>query len=334
LIRSTHAATGPLITTPDGKRFRTEINPEFAREHYRQRANDGIGTKALLHYQLNTEHYGARDAFGMVMDDLIEGGYIPMSFEDHIQIQEENVKKIMRIIVELVDLAKQNSLSIVAGETAIINTLQGFEVGIGGEGYVRKGEGIIKCAKPGDFIIGIASDKLHSNGYSFVRNTLLKKYDLFSYAPWSGRTIGEDLITPTRLYMPVIKELLREFTSEAEYANQYIRGMVHITGGGLSKLKELVPKGNADIRINRDHKLNPQEIFVFMQKEFAITPEDMYIRFNNGIGYVIAVDPDIAGHTLDIIRPYYPAEIIGNVTNGTGKVIIESKYGSEIVHFD
>jgi phosphoribosylformylglycinamidine cyclo-ligase len=287
---------------------------------------------------MGTERHGAKDAFWMVADDLIEGGYIPVSFEDHIQIQEENAEKIFNIVGALVALANQNGMAIVGGETAIINTLQGIEVGISGEGYVKKGHQIIKSARPGDVIIGIESDNLHSNGYTFVRDTLLKQYGLDSKAPWCNRTVGEELTVPTRGYLPVIKELLRQFTCDSgqaatEYASQHIHGMVHITGGGLSKLGELCPYKNVDISINRKHKLEPQEIFRFIQREFAIASEKMYTRFNNGIGYVMAVSDNAAEAALGIIRNYYPAEVIGNVTGGTGKITIESKYDSETVSF-
>ena len=209
MIVSTHNAHYAFAITEEGKRFKTTINPKFVEEHFRQRANDGIGTKALLHYQMRTEHHGAKDAFCMVADDLIEGGFVPVSFEDHIMIQEEDTERIFRIVSALVELAKQNRMAIVAGETAIINTLQGFEVGISGEGYAEKGHQIGKYARPRDVVIGIESDLLHSNGYTFVRNTLLRRYDLDCQAPWGDRTVGEDLTVPTRLYLPAISDLLR-----------------------------------------------------------------------------------------------------------------------------
>ncbi len=337
LIRTTHFDKGPFITTPEGKRFKTEIDPDFVRTRYKQDANDGIGTKAWIHYQMNTEHHGAKDAFCMFADDLIEGGYTPRSFLDHIQMQEENGEKILRIMNALVTLAKANHIAITGGETAIINTLKGFEVGISGEGYVLKGHQIGKAAKPGDLIIGIESSGLHSNGYTFVRDILLRKYDLLDKTPWhsNGKTIGEELTIPTRLYLPAIKKMLREFTGSAERANHYIHSMVHITGGGLSKLSELIPKDNPDIDIiiTKGNRLHPQPIYQFMKEEFAIPTKDMYLKFNNGIGYVIAIDPRMASYALDILREYYPAEVIGTVEKGTGKILIASKYDSETMQF-
>lgn len=338
LIRKTHNIhDNPLIISAHGKRFEITENPLFIRHHTRQQASDGIGTKGLLHYVMDTEHRGAKDAFFMVMDDLIEGGYIPVSFTDHIQIQEENQEKIFRIVNALVRLAIDNSMCITGGETAIINTLQGFEIGIVADGYVKKGHRIDPSVRKGDGIIGIESSGMHSNGYSFVRDILLPRFgnDLDVRAPWShDESLGEQLTIPTRGYLPAIKKLLHEFTPNVMPACHHIHGMVHITGGGLSKLTELIKgRDDVDIEISRAHALNPQGIYVYMQKEFGISSEAMYKRFNNGIGYVIAVQDDKVDNALHIIRRYYPAERIGYVTAGTGKVIVESKYDSEILTF-
>jgi phosphoribosylformylglycinamidine cyclo-ligase len=380
-ISQTHQSDGPLIVIPHGKRFMMEMDPNFIANHYRQVAADGIGTKALIHYIMRTEHLGAQDAFAMVMDDLIEGGYNPLSFVDHIQMQEENKLRMLSIVNSLVGLATKHKIALVGGETAIINTMKGFEVGIVAEGYVRKGHEIRANAKPGDLIIGIASDHLHSNGYSFIRDnfsgshrgslnrrarnstmggstsiterTWLStmnfmadnlsrffegEYDyLHKKAPWGGEgTIGDTLTIPTRIYLQAIKDLLREFTyGLIAPASETIHGMVHITGGGLSKLTELIPESNdVDIKIKREHALKPQAIYSYIQQEFSVPSSDMYKRFNNGIGYAIAVEPSIANAALKLLRTnHYPSEIIGKAEKGSGNVQIESEYDGEIVTY-
>ncbi len=292
LIRSTHSSEGPLITVPDGKRFKIEIDAN----HWGMFCTDGVGTKGLLHWKMGTENYAAQDAFAMVMDDLIEKGYVPVTLQDHIQVQEEKPDSIFRIVSALTDLSIKNSwkasngneypISITGGETAVINTLQGCEVGITGLGYVEKGHEIRPSIKDGDLIIGLGSNGIHSNGLSFYRKELFDKRGLsINYElPW-GATIGEELTRPTYVYLPAIKAMIREAELATPKAGDVIHGMVHITGGGMSKLAELIPSEtkNFDIEVRNDHILKPQEIFQYAHDELEMPTDQMYVKFNNGV---------------------------------------------------
>lgn len=338
LIQKTHPKEGVITVEKHGKRFRIIRDNDYWKNFNEMIATDGIGTKGKIHYEMGTLAYGVQDVFAMVVDDLMEYGYIPAILQDHILLQEENEEKIFTIVKALRDLclkhtweAEEKSYPIIisGGETAIINTLQGFEMGITAIGYVKKGEEIFPRVKVGDEIIGIKSNGIHSNGLTFLRQELFEKrsYKLDDKFPW-GVTIGEELTKPTHVYMPALKELLKELREE-------IHGMVHITGGGNSKLRELIPaKKDVDIKISREHELEPQEIFYFIYKEFKVPPQKMYTRFNNGWGYAIAIDKEESDKALRIIRKYFPASLIGKAKEGKGRVIIESQYDDSEIIFE
>ncbi len=337
----THPSSGPLIVTPSGKRFRVEREASHAEEFYEMHATDGIGTKGILHWEMGTIRNGARDVFAMVMDDLIERGHVPAHFQDHIMMQTEDKGRIFEITRTLVGLSRGNPWSsgsgehypiiITGGETAIINTLKGFEIGITAVGYVRKGHEIVHDARPGDLVIGIASNGVHSNGLSFLREGLLeeKRLGLDHVMPW-GVTLGNELTRPTRIYLPALKGLI-----ETDGGGGRIHGMVHITGGGLSKLGELFGgRYDADIEVSGQHSLRPQDIFRYVQREFGISSDKMYSRFNSGIGYAVAVAPEFAVDALAALRRHrFKTEVIGKVVMGSGNVIIKSQYGPEDVAY-
>jgi phosphoribosylformylglycinamidine cyclo-ligase len=338
LIATTHPKEGPILVRRMGKRFEISIDPEYLRGFSEMCCSDGIGTKGSLHWRMGTLRNGVQDAFAMVVDDLIEGGFIPVLLQNHIQIQEEDDEKILSLIDALVGLSKENRweyaekksnpIIISGGETAITNTIDGFEMGITATGYVRKGEEIFPNAKPRDVIIGLRSGGIHSNGLSFYRDELLNKRHmrLSDELPW-GAILGEELTKPTSIYLPAIKELIGKLPNNDDIAaNDLIHGMVHITGGGISKLRELISNKKADIEVHRSHRLIPQEIFRYAHDELGVTSEEMYERFNNGIGYVIAIEPSSSKRALAILRTHFDAEEIGRAKEGTGRVIVESQY--------
>lgn len=257
-------------------------------------------------------------------------------------IQQENSPAIFAIIGKLVELSKahpwkygdiqgqSNPIIITGGETAVLDTIKGFEVGLNATGYVRKGHEIPPNAKPGDLLIGLGSSGVHSNGLTFLRHEMFgkRKMTLDYILPW-GASVGEELTIPTEVYLKGISSMIDGVESYLrEPANKKIHGMVHITGGGLSKLKELVPGRDLDIEVRRchNHRLEPQPIFIYTYGILGVSSENMYKRFNNGIGYVIAVDPSIHKEVLALLSPRFRADVIGEVKKGTGKISIESAY--------
>ncbi len=344
LIRSAHPEEGPMITVPYGKRFMIERNYAYWNNFYEMNCTDSIGTKGLLHWSMGSEAYGVHDVFAMVVDDLIEGGFVPVVFQDEIEMQEERQDMIFNIVSEFTKLAIENSwkadgssypIIISGGETAIINTLRGFNISMTATGYVRKGHEIHANIKDGDLIIGLGSNGIHSNGLSFYRQELFDRRHLLmeTNLPW-GVAIGEELTRPTYVYLPAVKALIESAEQGEAIAGELIHGMVHITGGGMSKLKELIPeKKDLDIDVRNDHDLRPQEIFQYAHDELGMPSDQMYVKFNNGVGYVIAVEESFAPEALETLRNYFAADIIGQVKAGTGKVLIASQYASETVEY-
>jgi phosphoribosylformylglycinamidine cyclo-ligase len=345
LVRLTHPANGPIKVMQLGKRFRVY---KTDMDRFSELTGlDGIGTKGLLHWQMGTMEAGAQDAFAMVADDLIESGHVLVLMQDHIQIQEENGERILRIVNGLVNLARANPwdleggmkhpIVITAGETAIINTMQGFEVGITGTGYTLKGHEIAANIAIGDVLIGIGSSGAHSNGYSFLRKELLGRQNLKldDQAPWNrNTTVGAELTIPTRTYLPAIKELIDYASKQSGFAKDLIHGMVHITGGGFSKLRELLPKGgDYNIYIEGADSLKPQSIFTYSFETGGIKSKDMYNCFNNGVGYFVAVDKAFASLAVNILGKHFPTAEVGTVTHGKLKVLVRSDYDNEIVEF-
>ncbi len=345
IIKATHSLEGPFVVKPDGKRFRVERDSQYWSRYSEASAVDGIGTKGLLHYRMGTQKEGAKDVFAMVADDLAESGRVIIpQMVDHIIIQREDHAKIFGIVQGLADLSKEHAwkaedgkaypIAIVAGETAILSTVQGFEVGLVMTGFVRKGHEITTDIGKGDVIIGLASNGVHSNGLSFFRNEIFEKrgFDLDYKLPW-GPSIGEELTRPTTVYLSGIREMLEAMKIDNAPANMYVHGMVHITGGGLSKLKELINgRDDVDIKISKNHSLEPHELFRYAHREFKPSQEEMYTWFNNGIGYVIVVHKTVVAEALAILNMHFKADVIGSVTEGTGKVRINSMYeNSELV---
>ncbi len=344
-IVATHPKDGPITVAPHGKRFKITRDGDYWKGYEELIGVDGIGTKGALHFRMNTPRNGAQDVFAMVVDDLIEGGYIPVLFQDHIIIQEENHAFIFGIVSGLVDLSLQNPwrtsdgrsypIAITGGETAILNTVEGFEVGLNVTGYVRKGHEITANVEAGDAIIGIESSGVHSNGLSFFRREFFdnRGMELDHALPW-GNTVGEELTIPTRVYLPAIKELIDAFTEGDAPASRFVHGMVHITGGGFSKFGELIPgREDLDIRIGNGYAIEPQEIFRYVNGKFGMPSEKMYTTFNNGVGFAIAVSPDKVDEALTVLKRHYPAEVMGSVERGSGRIAVESKYDGATVEY-
>ena len=345
LIASTHQDGWPMQVKQFGKRFVMIEDSDYWRGYSRMHSNDGIGTKGWLHWLMRTEEHGVHDAFAMVVDDLIESGHVPVYLLDHLQMQEEDGGRIFKIAKELTDLAVSNPwqtangqmrpIIIAGGETAIINTLKGFELGITATGFVKHSREIRANIREGDMIVGVWSNGVHSNGLSFLREEFSEKKHmaLEDRLPW-GRTIGEELTAPTHIYLPAIKELIERMDMVAGSANKVIHGMVHITGGGLSKLRELLPRSkDLDIEVGAWNSLPAMNIFRYVQSEFCVPSSEMYKRFNNGIGYVVAMDSKYAHEAAKVIGNRFRVEMIGFVVKGSGKVRIESAYEKKTVEY-
>jgi phosphoribosylformylglycinamidine cyclo-ligase len=264
---------------------------------------DGIGTKGIYHWQQRTFRNAVLDTLAMNINDLALARAIPYKLQNHILIPEDDKEAILEIIETLTKECRIRDIAITGGETSIHNNIDGLEISVTISGFV-------KDYKPnrceiGDVLVGIKSSGLHSNGFTKVREVFREEYK-------------PEFVEPTKIYLDDILTLEEQID---------IHGMMHITGGAYTKLKDLLPN-DADAILKKNHKLQPQLIFRELY-ERGIPDEEMYKIFNCGIGFVLSVSPKDA----DKIDSELDADIIGEVTSGDRKVKIESMFSNKEIVF-
>ena len=269
---------------------------------------DGVGTKLKLAMMMNKHDTIGIDLVAMCVNDLIVGGAEPLYFLDYYATGALNVDEatdVMRGIGKGCELA---GAALTGGETAEMPgmyaggdyDLAGFCVGIVEKSDIIDGSKV----KADDVLIGLASSGPHSNGYSLIRK-VLDHADADLQQHVEGRSLGETLLEPTRIY---VKPLLKLFEQIKVHA------LAHITGGGLTEnLPRVMPEGTV-ANIDRDSWQQPA-IFNWLQQQGNIKDEDMLLTFNCGIGMVICVDPSDVEQTLSILEQQgEQAWVIGNIT--------------------
>lgn len=273
---------------------------------------DGVGTKIKLAFLMDKHDTIGIDCVAMCVNDVACSGAKPLFFLDYIACGKNYPEKIEQIVKGVAEGCVQSGCALVGGETAehpglMPNDeydLAGFTVGIGEKDKLVSG----KHLKAGDALIGVASSGVHSNGFSLVRKvfdineqTIAKKYDELD------GTLGEVLLTPTRIY---VKPLLTLMDSVR------VNAISHITGGGFY---ENVPRMLNDdtLAVIEKDKCHKNPIFDLIQKVGGINEHDMYNTFNMGTGLVIAVDNDKADEAVRILNACgESATIIGEIKNG------------------
>lgn len=261
---------------------------------------DGIGTKGWYHWEKKSFKNAVLDSLAMNLNDLALVRAVPFKLQNHIVLPKDDDEAVLAIVSALVKECKKRKIAITGGETSIEDTSTALDIGITMSGFIKKEEK--NQFHEGDIVIGIPSSGLHSNGISKVR-------ELF------GDEIRKEFITPTTIYLDDI--LLA--------ANKYpIHGMMHITGGAFTKLKDLLHR--LDIIIEKDHAIQPQKIFYEIHEE-GVSDEEMYKTFNCGIGFVVSTPPKYAEKVMKIVK----GKVIGKIIPGTGKIRIESKFSSRTV---
>jgi phosphoribosylformylglycinamidine cyclo-ligase len=221
------------------------------------------------------------DCVAMCANDLICTGTEPISFLDYLAMARHDRNIVEEIAVGLVEGAKQAGIAIIGGETAIVPDLLshdpgldlvGMAAGIGREEDLILGDEVRK----GDALVGIASSGIHSNGLTLARKILLGEYKLKENVPELGRSIGEELLEPTRIYVRPVLEATRKLE---------VHGLAHITGGGFAKLDRIV--GQARLGADIDRLPSTPGIFRIIQKKGRISDREMYRTFNMGVGFVL-----------------------------------------------
>ena len=274
---------------------------------------DGCGTKVKLAFVMDKHDTIGIDAVAMCVNDIACSGGEPLFFLDYIACGKNYPEKIASIVSGVAEGCLQSECALVGGETAEHPGLMpeddydlaGFAVGVVDKKDIIDGSTI----KAGDTLIGIASSGVHSNGFSLVRKVFeMTKESLDAYYDELGKTLGEALIEPTRIYVKALKNV--------KNAGVRIKGCSHITGGGFfENVPRMLPE-NVRAVIKKDSYPVPA-LFDLIQKNGNIEEHMMYNTFNMGLGMVIGVDPADVDKTMKLLeKAGEKAYIVGELTEG------------------
>ena len=264
---------------------------------YLAMTTDGVGTKILVAEAVGKFDTIGIDMIAMNVNDLICVGAEPVALVDYLAVREPNDKIFEEIAKGLYEGAKQSGIAIVGGETAVMpDLINGFDLAGTAIGIVEKDKVITgEKIKPGDAVIGIESSGIHSNGLTLARKLLIPKYGL-EYE-FEGKKLWEHLLEPTRIYVKPILELLEKVE---------VKGLAHITGGGLLNLKRLTKYGFS-------LEMPPISGIFKLIYGNGVPLEEMFKVFNMGIGFVVIVSQGDQEEALQILNNYYLSYEIGKV---------------------
>ena len=253
-------------------------------------STDGVGTKLKLAQMMDKHDTVGIDLVAMCVNDLICQGAKPLFFLDYIATGKLVAEQVEQIVSGIVEGCKMAGCALVGGETAEMPgmysedeyDLAGFSVGIADREKIVSGKNV----KSGDTLIGVASSGIHSNGFSFVRKIFLDKYGytLDKYIEELGMTLGDALLTPTKIYVKLVLDLIEKHE---------LKAIAHITGGGvIENITRVIPKG-LGIDINKNSWEKPA-IFKMIENFNAVDERELHKSFNMGIGLVLIVDKENA----------------------------------------
>lgn len=274
---------------------------------------DGVGTKIKLAFLMDKHDTVGIDCVAMCVNDIVCAGGEPLFFLDYIACGKNYPKKIASIVKGVAEGCKMAGAALIGGETAEHPGLMpeeeydlaGFAVGVVDEKDLITGEKI----KPGDVLVGIASSGVHSNGFSLVRKVFdMTKESLDTYYDELGSTLGEALITPTKIYVKALKAI--------KDAGVMIKGCSHITGGGFyENIPRMLPEGVRAVIEKESYPI--PAIFKLMQDKGNLEEKMMYNTYNMGLGMVLAIDASEVREAVAAIEEAgEKAYIVGNVTAG------------------
>lgn len=274
---------------------------------------DGVGTKLKLAFLMDRHDTVGIDCVAMCVNDIACAGGEPLFFLDYIACGRNYPEKIATIVSGVANGCKQANAALIGGETAEMPgfypeeeyDLAGFAVGVVDEKDLITGADV----KEGDVLIGIASSGIHSNGFSLVRKVFdMTKESLDTYYEELGKTLGEALITPTKIYVNTLKSV--------KDSGAVIKACSHITGGGFyENIPRMLPEGIRAVVEKSSYQV--PAIFGLLADKGGIEEEIMYNTYNMGIGMILAVDPADVDTALEAIRgagevPY----VIGHTEKG------------------
>ena len=278
---------------------------------------DGVGTKLKLAFLMDKHDTIGIDCVAMCVNDIACAGGEPLFFLDYIACGKNYPEKIAAIVSGVAEGCKQSDAALIGGETAEHPGLMpedeydlaGFAVGVVDEKDIITGADV----KAGDVLIGMASSGVHSNGFSLVRKIFeMTKESLDTYYDELGKTLGEALLAPTRIYVKALRSV--------KEAGVRIKACSHITGGGFyENVPRMLPEGKQAV-IRKDSYEVPS-IFKLMAKKGQVEEKMMYNTYNMGLGMVLAVDPADVDKTMEAIKaagetPY----VVGEIKDGEKEI--------------
>ncbi len=273
---------------------------------------DGVGTKIIIAEKLGKFDTIGIDCVAMNVNDLIAIGAEPIAMVDYIATFKPDEKIMAEIAKGLEKGCEIANITLVGGETATLPDLikgwdlVGTAIGVVDKNRIITGEKI----EPGDVIFGIPSSGIHSNGLTLARKVIENAGYSYHDEFEDGKTIGEELLTPTRIYIEVL-EVIRKFD---------VHGLAHITGGGLLNLKRL-----KRVKFVIDDPLPPQKIFRFIQELGNVDEDEMYRTFNMGMGFAIVMPREEAKKLEK--SGIVDGRIVGYVEDGEGVYVKDLRIG-------
>lgn len=279
---------------------------------------DGVGTKLKLAFLLDKHDTIGQDAVAMCVNDILVQGAEPLFFLDYLAVGKLDPEQVAAVVKGVADACKESGCALIGGETAEMNgfypvgeyDIAGFAVGAVEKSKIITSERV----KAGDVLLGLPSSGVHSNGYSLVRKIVFEKkgFKGDEFIPELGKSIGEELLTPTRLYPKTCLPLIEKFD---------IHGMVHVTGGGYYENIPRALPDNMGAEINVDAWEVPA-IFKLLKEWGNVDWHEMYRTFNMGIGMIIIVSADEAEKVKSFLAEKgETCYTIGTVTEGAHEVI-------------
>lgn len=276
---------------------------------------DGVGTKLKVAFAQDTHDSVGIDLVAMCVNDILAQGAEPLFFLDYLAVGKLDPERVADIVGGIAEGCRQGGCALIGGETAEMPgfygpgeyDMAGFAVGVVEREKIVDGSSV----RPRDALIGLASSGLHSNGFSLARQALLDvgRLELDSYHHLLGRTVGEEMLVPTRIYVRAVQPLLDRFK---------VYGMAHITGGGLTEnIPRMLPRG-VGACLKRGSWPVPA-VFQLIQEIGGVADAEMHRTFNMGLGFVLAVPGEQADDVLaDLVQRGEQAYLIGETVRGAG----------------
>jgi phosphoribosylformylglycinamidine cyclo-ligase len=310
--------------------FSLDYNSRLFAKNYRHpvlvACTDGVGSKLKVAAVLKKHDTVGIDLVAMSVNDCLCTGGEPLLFLDYLAMPRDDPPLTRELIKGISDGCMEADCALVGGETAILPDfyqpgdydMAGFCVGVVERAHIIHGRGI----RPGDLVLGLASTGLHSNGYSLVRKVVFDHAGLKidQFIPELGRTVGEELLEPTRIYVRAVKRILEHYPIR----KGVVRGLAHITGGGLvDNVPRILPKGTRVFIRRGSWPVLP--VFTWLQRLGGVDQTEMDRVFNQGVGFVMIVGRFFAESIQrQLAEDRVPAYVIGQVRQGeTGVEFIE-----------